>query len=54
MDMLMVDIGNDPIEEGDDVIIFNGNPSLEKFAEYCQTIPYEVLTPVSRRKKEYI
>ncbi|MCL1679758.1 bifunctional UDP-N-acetylmuramoyl-tripeptide:D-alanyl-D-alanine ligase/alanine racemase [Elizabethkingia miricola] len=51
MDMLMVDIGNDPIEEGDDVIIFNGNPSLEKFAEYCQTIPYEVLTSVSRRVK---
>ncbi|KAF5274462.1 hypothetical protein FQR65_LT16999 [Abscondita terminalis] len=51
MDMLMVDIGNDPIEEGDDVIIFNGNPSLEKFSEYCQTIPYEVLTSVSRRVK---
>ncbi|MDE5431818.1 bifunctional UDP-N-acetylmuramoyl-tripeptide:D-alanyl-D-alanine ligase/alanine racemase [Elizabethkingia meningoseptica] len=51
MDMLMVDIGNDPISEGDDVIIFNGNPSLEQFAEYCQTIPYEVLTSISRRVK---
>ena len=35
----------------DEVIIFNDNPSLQDFAEYCQTIPYEVLTSISRRVK---
>jgi len=51
MDMLMVDLGETAASEGDDVIIFNGNPSLEDFAGYCNTIPYEVLTSISRRVK---
>lgn len=51
MDMLMVDIGDAHVKEGESVIIFNSNPSLEMFAKYCQTIPYEVLTSVSRRVK---
>jgi len=51
MDMLMLDIGNDKISQGDRVIIFGKNPNLERFAEYCQTIPYEVLTSISRRVK---
>lgn len=55
MDMLMVDIGDARISEGDEVIIFNAKPSLEEFATYCQTIPYEVLTSISRRvKRVYI
>ncbi|MEC5394128.1 bifunctional UDP-N-acetylmuramoyl-tripeptide:D-alanyl-D-alanine ligase/alanine racemase [Bergeyella sp. RCAD1439] len=51
MDMLMVDIGDRQAHEGDEVILFNGNPSLETFASYCETIPYEVLTSISRRVK---
>lgn len=51
MDMLMAEVGNLPVKDGDDVIIFNANPSLEEFAEYCKTIPYEVLTSISRRVK---
>lgn len=51
MDMLMVDLGNLPAKDGDEVIIFNANPTLEEFAEYCKTIPYEVLTSISRRVK---
>ncbi|OWK74967.1 bifunctional UDP-N-acetylmuramoyl-tripeptide:D-alanyl-D-alanine ligase/alanine racemase [Flavobacteriaceae bacterium JJC] len=51
MDMLMVDIGNAVVKEGDEVIIFNTNPTLEEFANYCNTIPYEVLTSISRRVK---
>lgn len=55
MDMLMVDIGDAKINEGEEVIIFNAKPSLEEFASYCQTIPYEVLTSISRRvKRVYI
>ena len=51
MDMLMVDLQNIKAKEGDKVIIFNGNPTLEEFSGYCQTIPYEVLTSISRRVK---
>lgn len=51
MDMLMVDIQNAPAKEGDEVILFNSSPTLQEFAVYCNTIPYEVLTSVSRRVK---
>ena len=39
------------MQEGDEVIIFNSCKTLEEFADYCQTIPYEVLTSISRRVK---
>lgn len=51
MDMMMIDVDNASVNEGDEVIIFNGTPSLEEFSSYCQTIPYEVLTSISRRVK---
>ena len=55
MDMLMVDLGNLVAKEGDPVCIFNKTPSLEEFSIYCKTIPYEVLTSISRRvKRVYI
>ncbi len=55
MDMMMLDVTGLSVAEGDEVIIFNGTPTLEEFAEYCQTIPYEVLTSISRRvKRVYI
>lgn len=51
MDMMMVDIKDLAVKEGDEVVIFNSKPTLEEFAEYCKTIPYEVLTSISRRVK---
>lgn len=51
MDMMMLDIKDLNTNEGDEVVIFNSNPTLEMFAEYCKTIPYEVLTSISRRVK---
>ena len=51
MDMMMINIGDAAAKEGDEVIIFNSNPSLEEFSNYCKTIPYEVLTSISRRVK---
>ncbi len=51
MDMMMLDLKNMSVKEGDEVIIFNSNPTLEMFAECCKTIPYEVLTSISRRVK---
>lgn len=51
MDMMMIELGDLPAKEGDEVIIFNDNPSLQDFSNYCKTIPYEVLTSISRRVK---
>ncbi len=51
MDMMMIDLGDFMVKEGEEVIIFNSNPSLEEFADYCKTISYEVLTSISRRVK---
>lgn len=51
MDMMMLNIEDLPIKEGDEVVLFNSHPSLQEFANYCQTIPYEVLTSISRRVK---
>ena len=51
MDMMMLDIKNLNVNEGDEVVIFNSQPTLEDFADYCRTIPYEVLTSISRRVK---
>ena len=51
MDMLMVDISDLAAKEGDEVFVFDSVETIERFAEYCQTIPYEVLTSISRRVK---
>lgn len=51
MDTLMLNIKDLPAKEGDEVIIFDKNPSLEDFAGYCKTISYEVLTSISPRVK---
>ncbi len=51
MDIMMIDINDLPAKEGEEVVIFNSQTSLSNFAETCQTIPYEVLTSISRRVK---
>jgi len=51
MDMTMVDISNIDAKEGDSVIIFNNELTIEEIAENLGTIPYEVLTGISRRVK---
>ncbi len=53
MDECMVDIGNDTLECGDEVILIGrqGNEVItaNHVAEKCGTIPYEVLTAISMR-----
>ncbi len=49
MDMTMIDITGMELEEGDDVIIFNEQLSLEEMAKSLHTIPYEILTNISTR-----
>ncbi|CVK17005.1 UDP-N-acetylmuramoyl-tripeptide--D-alanyl-D-alanine ligase [Apibacter mensalis] len=51
MDMMMIDVTNIACKEGDTVIIMGENPSLIEYAEWYQTIPYEVLTSISSRVK---
>lgn len=49
MDMIMVNINNIDAKIGDTVEIFGKNQSLYSFSEQMETIPYEVLTGISKR-----
>jgi len=51
MDMLMVDCSEINCKEGDQVIIFGENPTVNLIAEKTHTIPYEILTSISQRVK---
>ena len=51
MDMAMIDLTDIEAKEGDAVIIFGDDYSLSQVAQLLDTIPYEILTTVSRRVK---
>jgi alanine racemase len=51
MDMCMVDVSRLSVKEGDEVVVFGQEPSVSEVAELLGTIPYEVLTGISRRVK---
>lgn len=51
MDLSMADVTGIEAEEGDSVEIFGENISISQVASWMKTIPYEVLTNVSRRVK---
>ncbi len=51
MDMCMIDLGDTEAFEGDEVIIFGDNPSIQTLSKAIQTIPYEILTSISARVK---
>ena len=51
MDMTMLDITGTEASEGDEVIVFGNNPSVEEVAEAAETIAYEILTGISGRVK---
>ncbi len=52
MDMCMINITNIPnVKEGDEVIIFDENYTVTDLANNLETIPYEILTSISRRVK---
>jgi alanine racemase len=51
MDMCMVDINGIEAKEGDPVIIFGQERSISQLSEDLDTIPYEVMTSISRRVK---
>jgi len=52
MDMTMIDItGISDVKEGDEVVVFGNELSVNQLAHWAQTIPYEILTGVSQRVK---
>ncbi len=51
MDMCMVDINDIDCQEGDAVLIFGKGLPITELAKDLGTIPYEVLTSISRRVK---
>jgi alanine racemase len=51
MDMCMIDITGMDVDEGSEVVIFGIDKSLPELASEMGTIPYEVLTGISRRVK---
>jgi alanine racemase len=52
MDMTMIDITGIPaVQEGDEVLVFGKELSVQQTAHWAQTIPYEILTGVSQRVK---
>ena len=51
MDMCMIDVTNLGANENDEVIVFGENYTVSQIAKDIRTIPYEVLTNVSRRVK---
>jgi alanine racemase len=51
MDMCMVDVTGMDVREGDAVMLFGEDPSLQQLAECIGTIPYELLTGIGRRVK---
>jgi len=51
MDMCMIDITDIEANEGDTVIIFGKELPIQELATALDTIPYEILTGISRRVK---
>ena len=51
MDMCMIDITDIQVKEGDEVIIFGDDYPIQNIAKDMDTIPYEILTGISRRVK---
>ncbi|MBU2555230.1 MAG: bifunctional UDP-N-acetylmuramoyl-tripeptide:D-alanyl-D-alanine ligase/alanine racemase [Bacteroidetes bacterium] len=51
MDMCMVDLTGIEAKENDDVIVFNEEHTVSALAHQAKTIPYEILSRISRRVK---
>jgi alanine racemase len=53
MDQFVLDVGDDPVQEGDEAILFGpgdeGEPTAEDWARALDTIGYEIVSRVGRR-----
>jgi alanine racemase len=52
MDMTMIDVTDIAnVKEGDEVIVFGNELSIQQIAEWANTISYEIMTGISQRVK---
>ena len=51
MDLCMINVGDDPIQLGDEVIIFGGEKSIFDYANALELITYEAMTSLGPRVK---
>jgi alanine racemase len=55
MDQFILDVGNDQVKVGDEVVIFGngakGGPTAEELAVASETINYEIVTRIGGRAK---
>lgn len=53
MDQFVLDVGDDPVEAGDEVVLFGpgqaGEPTAQDWADALDTISYEIVTRLGRR-----
>jgi alanine racemase len=53
MDQLMIDFGDEPVAEGDEVVIFgpgdDGEPTAQEWGDTLGTISYEIVTGIGAR-----
>ncbi len=53
MDQLLIDFGDEPVAEGDEVVLFgpgdDGEPTAQEWGEELGTISYEIVTGISAR-----
>jgi alanine racemase len=49
MDSCMIDLGNDPIQVGDEVELFGEENSVFQMSSTLETIPYEIISGISSR-----
>ncbi len=53
MDQLVVDLGEDELAAGDEVVLFgdgrDGAPTAQDWADACGTISYEIVTRIGGR-----
>jgi alanine racemase len=53
MDQFVVDVGDDPVSAGDEVVLFgpgdHGEPSAQEWADACGTISWEIVTRIGPR-----
>jgi len=54
MDMMMVNISHIDCKEGDEVIIFDNQKTVNELAKKANTISYEILTAISQRVKRAV
>jgi alanine racemase len=54
MDMLMVNITDINCNEGDEVILFDNQKTVNELAKNINSISYEILTAISQRVKRIV